>query len=330
MSLSAFNWRYVGSQSFGTASVAAALDAFFTLGTAAAYFDTTTRTEGADSAGTWTGNRYQNAGVTEALYPVLPTNTLNFRALLAGAASTPSPSPTMGTLNGDTWSTNIIHVGMNKNSGAFATWQAASPFTSGQNSGLYRAWPTSAGTGTAYLWEAQEGIVGAIARTDGNIHCFAVGALVDPESADTSLDSESDGKLYCLAVSGSAGTLSSSFWTSGGSNDFFAHSASSAAHKCVVFTPGSATLLGAETLHRPKTAMTASGMKSRSGKYHRADLGLRCAAGSPNDQVLGRIREMFLYADEVTPRRQVNGATKVGYVVSSSTSTATDALFLAH
>jgi hypothetical protein len=157
MSLEHLNWRYVGSQSFASATVAAVLDAIYTLGTTTTYANGATRTEGTGSAWTYTGNRYQNAGTTEALYPAPPTSTLNGRILLAGAATLPSPNPTMASP--DAAAANILLANVVKNAGAFATWNAASPMTSGQTFGYWRVWPTSAGTGSVYLYEGKDAML---------------------------------------------------------------------------------------------------------------------------------------------------------------------------
>ncbi len=136
MALPAQQWKYVGSQSFVSGTVAAALDALYTLGTAATYADGSARTPGSDSAGTY--SRYQNVGVTEAIYCTPATaNALNQRLIWAGSASV--GSATMAAP--DTYLQNHILVSVNKNSGAFNAWDAALPFTSGEFFGYWERLP---------------------------------------------------------------------------------------------------------------------------------------------------------------------------------------------
>lgn len=324
MSLAALNWRYVGASSFAAATVEAVLNAIWTLGTAVTYADSTTRTPGSGSA--WTWSRFQNAGQTEAAYATPPTDTLTQRIILAGDDA--AHTPTMASP--DTWAANTLLAGINKNSGAFNAWDNAAPFTSGTWFGYWRAWPTSAGTGTVYLYESQEAVIILVTTTGGSVYAILLGAWIDPESSDTSLDAESDGKLYGVAVSGSAAAWATSWWTQTGSTAWWDHSASIGNNHTGVFTPGSSAILTGERLLRPNTAMTTSGLKTRSGRFGRADIGIRASAAAPNDQLLGRIREIFAFADSQVPSKQSNGGTTIGYVVSASTSATADAVLLLH
>ena len=167
-------WRYVGSTSTG-ATTATWLDALFTLGTKATYYDGSTRTPGTGQAGTY--SRYQNSGVTEAVYATPATDTLNVRHIWAGASSTPSPTPTMATP--DVWANDRVFVSINKNSGAFNAYNAANPFTSGDFFGYWTAaWQTSLGAGTLYLYECERAAYVVVTiGTDTRHHC--VGSFVD-------------------------------------------------------------------------------------------------------------------------------------------------------
>ncbi len=322
MSLTTQQWRYVGAQSFASATVAAVLDAAFTLGTKTTYASGSARVEGSGSAWTWTGRRYQNAGTTEATYPLPPTNTMNARYCLAGAASLPTPNPTMAF--SDVAAANILMFSMAKNGGAFATWNAASPFTSGDNSNYVRCWPTTAGTGNVYLWESQEQMILLVSTASGGVYAIWCGAG-DPETASPA-SAESDGRVYGFAVSGSVAALSTTWWTASTTSGWFDHVTTGAANHCAVFTPGQSALLGCELATRPRTAPSASGLKNRDNEYARIPMGLRFVAAAPNDQFACRLREIFMFTDAVTPQSQAN----IVYVVSASTSTAADAIALGH
>jgi hypothetical protein len=324
MSLEHVAWRYVGSQTFATATVAAVLDALYTLGTKATYYDASTRTQGSGSAWTYTGNRYQNAGTTEALYPAPPTNTLTQRVLVAGAATLPTPSPTAASP--DSTAANTLMVNIVKNAGAYNAWNAASPMTSGTTFGYWRVWPTTAGTGTVYLWEGKDVMMVIITTSTGTSYGFIAGAILDPETTDAS-DGESDGKLYGLIVSGTTAVISTAFFSTA---DFLTHSGTASAFHAAVFTPGGSTLLTMSPVTNGRTAMTTTGLRTRAGQYARVPFVYRYTAAAPNDRFAGRLREVFMFSDSQTPRVQTNGATTIGYVVGASSVSDNDAILLEH
>jgi hypothetical protein len=326
MSLSALNWRYVGAQGFASGTVAAALDALNTLGTAATYADGTTRTPGSSSA--WTWSRYQNAGTTEAMYATPPTDTLNHRIIFAGQAAGGTKTPTMASP--DTSATVIVMCGLNKNSGAFNAWDNVAPFTSGTFSGYYRCWPGSAGAGTVYLYESQEAVVVLFATTAGSIYAAIVGAFLDPESTDTANDAESDGKLYGMCVSGSGAVANSSWWTATNTADLFRHNAANGTGHATVFTPGGSTLLTHSLMWAANAAMTTSGLKTRSGRWGRHAIAARFTAAAPNDQFCGRYREICAFTDAQVPSKQTNAGSTIGYIIAASTTSTTDAAILLH
>jgi hypothetical protein len=329
MSLEHINWRYVGSQSFASATVAALLDALYVVGTRTTYANGATRTEGSGSAWTYTGNRYQNAGTTEALYPAPPTSTLNGRILLAGAATLPSPNPTMASP--DAAAANVLMANVVKNAGAFATWNAASPMTSGQTFGYWRVWPTSAGTGSVYLYEAKDAML-VVISAGAAAYAWIGGAIGDPETDSTS-DGETDGKVYGQAVSGTNNTWNNAWFSaSGATTNAFPtiHATGAGATHVGVFTPGGSTILTAWSLTFGNAGMTTTGLKTRSGRWARAPLLYRYNAAAPNDGFAFRLREVFAFSDETMGRTQTNGATTIGYVAGPSATTNQDALLLEH
>ena len=326
MSLAALNWKYVGSQGFAAGTVDAALAALYTLGTAVTYADATTRTEGSGSAWTYTGNRYQNAGVNEALYPVSPTNTLNMRCLIAGQATGGVKTPTMGSP--DTAATVTIMASISKNSGAWTTWDAALPFTSGSSSGLFRVWPGAAGAGTVYLFESQEAAVIMFSTTAGGMYGLIMGAWIDPESPDTTLDAESDGKLYGVCMSNITTVMNVAWWSMGSVSDWLKDTATLSQCHNRIFTPGAGTMIGLAPLLTPRVAMTANAMKSRSGRWGRQAIALRATAAAANDQTIGRAREMYLFAPVQMPAKQSNAGVTIGHCVSASSGATADAILL--
>jgi hypothetical protein len=324
MSLAALNWKYVGASAFVSATVAGMLDALYTIGTATTYADGTTRTEGSGSAWTFTGKRYQNAGVTEAVYPVPPTNTLNINAIFAGQAGGGVKTPTMASP--DTSATAIVMASINKNSGAFSSWDSATPFTSGAFFGYWRMWPASAGTGSVYLWESQEALVVGVSAGTG-MYLIMIGAFLDPESTDTVNDAESDGKLYGLMTTGTGALAAGTYLSSLSTATWTGHSGTNGNCHFGVFTPNNSTLLIVQSLSSLNVATTTT-YKSRSGKIARFAIAVRATAASPNDTFIGRLREVFGTIRVQTPLKFANGGTTIGYAVSTSTTSVGDALLL--
>jgi hypothetical protein len=323
MSLSPLAWRYVGAQAFGAATVAAVLDALYTLGTAVTYADATTRTPGSGSA--WTWSRYQNASVTEACYATPPTVTLGLRVILAGAASLPSPSPTMASP--DAAAANVLNVNVIKNASSFNAWNAASPFTSGQTFGYWRVWATAAGAGTVRLYEGTEAVVVLIETASASQYGAILGAILDSESTDLVSDSESDGKLYGIITSGTAANISGTMNTS---SQFLDHSTTASNHHAGIFTPGGSTLLPMNRRFQASAFMTTTGLKTRAGRFVRAPYDYRATAAAPNDVALGRLREISMFSDGKTATRLSSGGTTIGYLVGGSSSTDVDVVILAH
>jgi hypothetical protein len=323
MSLSPLAWRYVGAQAFASATVAAVLDALYTLGTAVTYADATTRTPGSGSA--WTWSRYQNASVTEACYATPPTETLGLRVILAGAASLPSPSPTMATP--DAAAINVLNVNVIKNAGSFNAWNAASPFTSGQTFGYWRVWATAAGAGTVRLYEGTEAVLVLIETASASQYGAILGAILDSESTDVVNDSESDGKLYGIITSGTASNISGTMHTS---SQFLDHSTTASNNHAGVFTPGGSTLLPMNRRIQAAAFMTTTGLKTRAGRFVRAPYDYRATAVAPNDVALGRLREISMFSDGKTATKLSSGGTTIGYLVGGSSSTDVDVVILAH
>lgn len=323
MSLSPLAWRYVGAQAFAAATVASALDALYALGLAVTYADATTRTPGSGSA--WTWSRYQNVGVTEACYGAPPTTTLGLRVILAGAAVAPVPVQTMAVP--DVAAAGTLHANVVKNAGAFASWNAAAPFTSGQAFGYWRVWSSGAGVGTVRLYEGTEAVLVLIEQSAGNPYAVLLGAPLDSESTDVVSDAESDGKLYGMIVSGPTNVISSMISTASG---FLDHSSTASNHHAGIFTPGGSTFLTMSRRGAATGAMTTTGLKTRSGRFVRAPYDYRSTASAPNDVALGRLREISMFCDGKTGTKLTSGGTTIGYIVSGSASVDQDAIILAH
>jgi hypothetical protein len=320
VSLPHTNWRYVGSSAFTTASLSVVMDAIHSLGTATTYHDNTARTPGSGSAGTWT--KVQVSNVTECVYVTPAEAGINHRIMIGGATYTPNPSPTMGVNH--TYTANQLYANLVKDAGSFSSWNGSSPFTSGSTMGWWSFWQTSSGTGSVYLWESKDCVAVLVSNSTGSqMFGFIGGAIVDPESDDTTTDAESDGKLYGLITSG-VNQIATAFLSSGG---FIDHSTSSGIQKSGVFTPGSGTVLVMNSMTRFASAVSTTGMKTRSGRFARSAIVMR--SSSP-DNCLGRLRDIYAFTDLQVPAKQTDGGSTIGYIYGASASSFADCVLLEH
>lgn len=319
-------WRYVGTRTFTVASMNALLDELHTLGTSGTYADGASRTPGSGSAGTW--SKVQISSVTECLNVTPPVNALNTRIMIAGATYNPSPSPTMHSP--ETYSASNLMVNLVKNAGSFTTWNATNPFTSGQTFGWGKWWSTSNGVGNVYLWEAKEAIAVIVINSAGDTaYGFIAGAIVDPESADTTVDCESDGRMYGVARTGVSTPIRGGFWTDNGiyGHSFLRSSSTNNQPFSAVFAPGSASLLQMNPMMSFISSPSPTGLKTRSGLFARLAITWR---GSTPDNILGRFREVYAYSDGQLPARQMDGANPVGYIFCGSSVSQVDCILLEH
>jgi hypothetical protein len=349
MSLPHMNWRYVGTRGFGSAGVNPTaedlLNAIFNLATQTTYADGTTRTQGSGSAGTWQQSILN--GALECIYVSPPVNPLNQRIMLGGAAGTPA-SITMQSA--DTYVQNNVMVNLVKNAGAEALanfWYTSDPFDGGEVFGWGKWWPFNFGYGNVFLWESSEAIAVATSDINGNnVHCVIAGALIDSETGDTVTDAESDGRLYGVIRTGAQTSATScrvspTFWTDNYNRTqnwnsysrfmFYNGSSSSTVYNSLpsaaVFSPSTNTLINMIPMTTFTEAPTLSSLKTRSSQFVSLAMLYRNMA---SDCVLGRLRDIYMFTDAQLGQRLVSGTDPAGYVISGSTTTNSDAIFLEH
>jgi hypothetical protein len=325
MSLTQLHWRYVGEGAISAATQAAAMDALYTLGTSSTYADGSARSAGTAKA--WTWNRYQSGGTTEAVraQPPSATDTLSFRFILAGRST--AATPTMA--GSDTYQTTMLHASIAKNAGAYNAWDAAAPFTSGQFFGYWRAVPVTTNTwGKVRLYECEEGINIEYITSGGNKYWIrACGD--DPETPDTTLDGETDGRLYTLSVTGTTNPVQQGIWSPASAGSYQHNSVNGGCH-FGAFTPGSGTIKTMSQMLTATSVITATGLRSPSGYYLRAPIHMRSTAAAPDDRFLCRLRETMMTADVLDLAVQTTsaGAVTVGYALGYSGTTSGDSVFL--
>lgn len=319
-------WRYIGNTTY-TNTMPSWLDAVYTLGTKSTYYDGSVRTQGSGQAGTY--SRYQNNGVTEAVYATPAVDTLNVRYIWAGSSSTPSPSPTMATP--DAYTINHAFASIAKNAGAFNAWNNAQPFTSGQFFGYWKAgWTTSDGAGTLHMWECESAVY-YISTVGNNTRHGCLGAWLKPGSTEAA-DAESDGKLYGVMTSGSAANIGS-FWSiqkTSTNAAWFGHNTGSNRQHSAVFLPGQGTLVNCYV----NTAFSVTSQQTTqvlpSGKFSVLADSMPVIKTVSPQYMLGVLDSISPFSNAISGQVLADsGASKdVGYVVGKQTNSATECALL--
>lgn len=330
MALPTLNWKYVGRFVIGANVINTILDALYTAGTSATYYDGSARTPGSGSAWTWV--RYQNAGTTEAAYGTPPAAAVSgLRVIYAGQAAI-GKVPTMAAPDANTAALPMVAI--NKGSGAFTAWENAAPFTSGSFSGY---WHAGRGTGSitysaVHYYECEEAIFVAFESSTQTICASIAGCYIDPQSTDV-LDAETDGRIYGWATSGSAAVLSTTTFSSGtnGASAFLrGHSTSANQPHSATFTVGAGTLVTA-TDGRGATANLGTTWNAAQGKLPSGKIqpvgGITLMNVSTQVNI-GVLRDIWVVPRGRTGTKVQNGGVDWYYPVSGSTSTDSDAFGL--
>lgn len=323
MALAHVEWRYVGSVAFASATVASALDAVYTLGITGSYADGTSRVQGTNSAWNFTGNRFQSSSITEAIWCTPPgTNTQT--VLMAGSAVNQPTGSAMAAP--DVATTNNLFVNITKGSGSYNNWTLNPPINSGSTFGWWKAWTTAAGAGNAFLWESKESVAVILNTSTGTTYGFIAGAIIDPESSDAA-DAESDGRLYGMATGGTV-IINANFLTNNVATQFLnQHGAANGNPHFGVFSPGSSTVIPL----RPVQVLFVSDnttLRTLSGKFVRQTITV--SRLSTPYRFMGRLRDIMYCTDGKTGQKLTDGATTVGYLFGSNTTTDGQQVMLEH
>lgn len=306
------NWRAVAPVTLAANTTVGILDALYTAGTAATYADGSARTPGSGSA--WTWNRDTTPGVNVASYGTPPTNALGMQYIVAGATTLPGSGPTM--ISPDTNAINRVNIGMVKNAGAYAGWNLAAPFTTGQFSGYANVSPatTTVTYTTLYYWECQEAFICQLfiaAGTQG--YPFGGGAFLDPLASGVS--AESDGRNYSIMSNGNTGFMSTSWIATLSAIGPWNGDTASNSCRFWQFNPGASTVTAAK---RMATGVSTTTLLSPGGEiplvphFH--------FYAPTTGQYLGVLREVDLTRAARTGQRVLDGGgAPVGYVLSSQT-----------
>ena len=337
MPLPALNWRRLAPVTLAANTVNDMLGAVYTAGTAVTYADGSTRTPGVNCAWTWaqdTTNALQ-PGATTAVWGTPPTSfpgpgvanpgtVIPQTVIWAGSTAIPTNTLQYTSTTSDARLANIVYVGQCKNPGAYANWNSATPFTTGQFTGFATAapLPSAAVWGQMQMYESQEAVVVQFWRAAANVQTSSsiAGAFVDPNSSSL-LVSETDGRLYGLSSSGSNNYNSSTF-LSATSVALFYEANVSTNSRFGVFSPGTATTNGVRRFGSFTPGTTTVSLNS--------DIPLLpCYAASTSTFVVPKFREIFIVRDLLSAQRIQVGGVDYAYVLGANwQTTAADALAL--
>ena len=326
MSLVALTHRRLATVSAGSLTIAALLDAIWAVvdPTVTTYSDGSARAFTGAGATGWTWTRYQNAGVTEALYATPANGTMNQRVILAGRATAPTPSPTMISPDSFASAASQLLISHQLGAGAFTTWNGATPFTNARFMGYTRAMttPTAFSSAAACIYETQETIIVEILTSGTGVQFALAGAIYDPETTAAAA-AETDGRRYGVVVCG--GALVANFLGSAANGTMWVHNGTTNNAHGYVWRPGVNVV---DTVARNWTttgAQTIAQMTDLAGQFPGQPLFIPAASGWA-----GRVREMFwsrsmLYHTRVESSPGVISAYGVGFSTTSATG---DGLFL--
>lgn len=191
----------------------------------------------------WPFTKYQNAGVSEAVYNTgVPTSspmtaTPRYCIGAVNAARTPG-------MNIDTYANNVPIITMALRAGAFSAWDAAlgSTFTSGPHSGAQRfgAAAMYATSTVIRAYFSAEWIFVDVIQSATVHYWLAFGAYIHPYSSDTVNCSETDFRIYGFMTSGSAQVGANWSYNTGG-NDWLTHGGANGNAHGLMMIPGTVT-----------------------------------------------------------------------------------------
>lgn len=326
MSLVALKHRRLATVSASASTIVALLDAIWAVvdPTVTTYSDGSTRAFSGSGATGWTWTRYQNAGVTEALYATPPGGTMGQRVIIAGRSAAPTPSPTM--IAPDSFLASSLLISHQLSAGAFTTWNGATPFTNSRFMGYTRVTGATAATGfttmAACVYETQETIILEILTNGTGVQIAIAGAIYDPETT-AAATAETDGRRYGVVVAG--GALVANFLGAAANGTLWVHSTSAGNGHGYVWRPGVNTV---DTVARQWTstgAQTVANYTDLAGQFPGMPLFIPTTSSWA-----GRIREMSLCRSLIYHNRVESSPGVIGaYGLAWSTTSATgDALFL--
>jgi hypothetical protein len=347
MPLPTLTWRAFAPVTLAANTTAAIMDAIYANGLAATYADGSARpAPGTAGSTSWSWAREQATGVTVAVYgtPPAPASgvVIPTKYIVAGASTLPGTGPTMATVNNvaniDTNAVNRLNIGMVKNPGAYTTWSAANPFTSGTFSGYVNV--SQATTAVTFvslrMWECQEGFICQLFTAGGAAsYPFGGGALVDPLTSAAS-GAETDGRIYTVTSVGSGGSYTTAQLSTTATNTYGIFLGKTGANnsRFIGWWPGAGpTYLNSIMRLGGWTGMSAT-LVSPNGDLPKIPYPVYWAGQSSGQGAIaasaGQLRQIYITRNAGGATTWTNGATTVGYILSPVVGTANEAILLAY
>jgi len=318
MSLPVLNWKALPLVTLTSGTIDAVIKGIYDAFTSSIYIDGSPRVTGSASA--WTFAQELSGSTIEAVWGIAPTGSLNQRVILAGSSRL-SLTPQLASPD-ITYAANTLYTSVAKNASTFTTWNGVVPFSSGSFFGYWKTWVTSTGTPQIVrCLESQEAIAVFIQNTTANtVYGSIAGAILDPESTDVAIDSETDNRLYGIVTTGINSAMNIGH-ASAGTTLMFSHGTSTGANHMGVFTPATGSI---KTITKNTTLglIDIEELTSRSGRLIKMPITAKYVVAPLN--FTGRLREIWMFRDAIIGNTVTNGATVNGYIIGNNTSTAAD------
>jgi hypothetical protein len=337
MSLQPLEWRKLPTRTLGysgtatTHSVSSLLNNIYDMMTGSVYFDGSTRVIGSGSA--WQApTKVTVSSKTEALYmfPAYQTQ-VSQSVIIAGRESTSTTTSLPATASMEPALTaNYVYIANVKNaSGSFVQYNSTFPFGSGSySSGYVAISPAASGIGFGdkiTIYESKEALSVFFYETSANGNFGGIaGAIIDPEqsSPTSSLDAETDGRLYGVTTTGPVlGALSATF-LSATSTQGFSHSTTSTVGqpRFIIFNPYKNSIrYGAiEKNNASQGFLPSAYYTTMSGKT--VSHPIKCAVTEFSTNYIGRFRDISFTKKSFNNSviRNSSTATTLGFALSSS------------
>lgn len=319
MSLPVLNWKALPLVTLTGSTIDAVIKGIYDAFTSSVYIDGSARVTGSASA--WTFAQQLSGSTIEAAWGIAPTGSLNQRVILAGSSRTGS-TPQLAAPD-TVYAANTLYTSVAKNAGSFVGWDGGAPFgVSSSFFGYWKTWATSTGTPQIIrCLESQEAIAVFIQNTTANaVYGSIAGAILDPESTDVAIDSETDNRLYGIVTTGINGVLNIGH-SSNNSVTFTSHTATTGNTHSGIFTPATGSIKSI-TKNTSLFVIDTEELTSRSGRLIKMPITMKYFVAPLN--FTGRLREIWMFRDAIIGNTVTNGATVNGYIIGGNTSGVAD------
>jgi len=322
MSLPVLNWKALPLVTLTSSTIDAVIQGIYNAFTSSVYIDGSPRVTGSASA--WTFAQQLSGSTIEAAWGIAPTGSLNQRVILAGSSRV-SLTPQLASPD-TVYAANTLYTSVAKNAGSFVGWDGGAPFGVGVGSsffGYWKTWATSTGTAqTIRCLESEEAIAVFVQNTVANrVYGSIAGAILDPESTDVAIDSETDNRLYGVVTTGINATMAISHIDASSTSFMFSHGGGAGDNHMGIFTPATSSIKTV-TKNTSLGTIAIEELTSRSGRLIKMPITAKYVVAPLN--FTGRLREIWMFRDAIIGNTVTNGATVNGYIIGNNTATTAD------